>query len=287
MDSDSAGQKAVRRAGEILQQTGLEVRVVLLPDGKDPDEYIKKNGAARFKALLEGAVSEIEYKLLTAIDGIDVNTDDGKLQYLMRAAEIVAAANDVMTRDLYIGRLSDKYGVSRTALQDKVNQLRKRNYKMREKRELEEITKPKFDKNDVNPEKRYHVAAANAEEAVISVLMQHPDFFTTAQEQLPPEKMVTTINRRIYKHLCDCIACGRNPDLSYFGEILTGSEMGYLASLANSERGDKNAHAVLKDSIKVILDEGILKNTGDVKNMSADDWADSLQKIIDAKKKGN
>lgn len=287
MDSDAAGQKAVRRAGEILNNIGIDTRVVVLPDGKDPDEYIKKNGSARFKALLEGAVSEIEYKLLTAVDGIDVNTDDGKLQYLVRAAEIVAAANDVMTRDLYIGRLSDKYGVSRTALQDKVNQLRKRNYKQREKRELDAIIHPKFDKNDVNPEKRLHLAATNAEETVIAVLLQHPDFFDVASQMLQPENMVTSLNRRVYKHLSDCIQSGRNLDISYFGEAFSPAEMGYISSLANSEKGDKNPLAVLKDSIKVILDEGMLKNTGDIKNMSADDWAETIQKIIDAKKKGN
>ena len=90
IDADAAGQKAVRRAGEILKDTGLNVRVIVVPDGKDPDEYIKKNGPERFKALLEGAVSEIEYKLLTAVEDIDVNTDDGKVKFLSRAADIIA-----------------------------------------------------------------------------------------------------------------------------------------------------------------------------------------------------
>ncbi len=284
LDSDAAGQKAVKRAGEILQNTGLEVKVVTLPDGKDPDEYIKKHGAARFKAVLEGAVSEIEYKLLTAADGIDINNDNGKLQYLSKAAHIIAGSNDIVTRDLYIGRLSDKYGVSRTALKDKVNEIRKSNNRHREKREFEEIVHPKFSKTDVNPEKRYYPAAAAAEEAVIAILLQHPDFYETAVGMLSPEKMVTSLNRRIYTAVCDCISSGRNPDLSYFGEMFAPAEMGYLSSLVNSEKGDKNALIVLKDSIKVILDEDMRKKSGDVKNMSVDDWADSLKKIIESKK---
>lgn len=286
MDSDAAGQKAVRRAGEILQSTGLDVRVVVLPDGKDPDEYIKRHGAARFAALLEGAVSEIEYKLLTAVEGVDTNSDDGKLQYLARAAEIIAESGDVMTRDLYIGRLSDKYGVSRTALETKIADIRKKRIKQREKREFDEIARPKFDRTDVNPEKRYYPAAAAAEETVIAILLQHPDFCATATERLSPEDMLTSINRRIYKAICKCIQIGRNPDLSYFGEMLTPAEMGYLAALSNSEKGDKNALIVLKDSIKVILDEGVRKKTGDTKNMSVDDWAENLQKIIELKQKG-
>lgn len=286
MDSDAAGQKAARRAGEILQNTGLEIRVVVLPDGKDPDEYIKKQGAARFRALLDGAVSEIEYKLLTAVEGIDTSSSDGKLQYLSRAAVIIAESSDVMTRDLYIGKLSDKYGVSRTALESKINDIRKQKFKQREKREFDEILHPKFSKTDVNPEKRMYPAAVAAEETVIAILLQHPDFYETACERLKSHDMISVINRRIYKSLCECIAAGRHPDLSYFGEMLNQAEMGYLASLANSEKGDKNALIVLKDSIKVILDEGARIKSSDTKNMSVDDWANNLQKIIDAKKKG-
>ncbi len=286
MDSDAAGQKAVRRASEILQNTGLDIRVVVLPDGKDPDEYIKKHGAARFKALLEGAASEIEYKLLTAVEGIDITQDDGKLKYLARAAEIIANSNDVMTRDLYIGRLSDKYGVSRTALETKVNDIRKKKIKQHEKKVFDEITHPKIDKSEVNPEKRMYPAAVAAEETVLAVLLQHPDFYSTAAERLKPDDMISVINRRIYKTLCECIEAGRNLDLMYFGEMLNPSEMGYLSYLANSEKGDKNALLVLKDSIKVILDEGIKIKTKDTKNMSVDDWAENLQQIINAKKRG-
>ena len=287
LDADAAGQKAVKRAGEILKDTGLEVRVVVLPDGKDPDEYIKKHGSARFGALLEGAVSEIEYKLLRAVEGIDLNADDGKLQYLSKAAEIIAETGDVVARDLYIGRLSEKYGVSRTALQDKVDQIRRSNGRRRQKREFEEIIRPKYDKSEVNPQKRYYPAAAAAEETVIAVLMQHPDFINVACERLKPDDMLTDVNRRIYRLLCDCINSGRSVDLSYFGEMLTPSEMGYLASLANSEKGGKNALIVLKDSIKVILDEGIRKKSGDIKDMNVDDWALSLKKMIETKQKGN
>ena len=285
MDSDEAGQKAARRAGNILQSTGINIRVVVRPDGKDPDEFIKKNGANRFNALLEGAVSEIEYKLLAAVNGIDITGEDGKVKYLNKAAEIIAESNDIITRDIYVSKLSEKYGISRTAIKDKVEQIRKTNHRRREKREFEEMVHPRFEKTDVNPEKRMYPAAVAAEETIIAILMQHPDFYETAIERLSYDKMLTAVNRRIYKSICECIASGRNPDLSYFGETLSPAEMGYLASLANSEKGDKNALIVLKDSIKVILDEG-LRKTENPKNMSVDDWAQNLQQIIESKQKG-
>lgn len=287
LDADAAGQKAVRRASAILKDTGLDVRVVTIPDGKDPDDFIKKHGAARFSALLEGAVSEIEYKLLMAAEGIDTTADDGKLKYLSAAAEVIAESNDAMARDLYTSRLAQKYGVSKTALEDKVAQIRKSNYKRREKAEIKQIINPKIDRNDPNPQRREYPAAAAAEEAVIAVLMQHNDLFETAYEALKPEDMVTELNRRIYRRYCEVEQNGNAADISVFGEVLSSAEMGYLAALINSEKGGKNALIVLKDSIKVILDEKRRINSMDVKNMSVDDWAENLKKIIEDKQKGN
>lgn len=286
LDADAAGQKAARRASQLLENTGLSVRVVVIPDGKDPDEYIKKNGADRFKALLEGAVSDIEYKLLMAASGIDLNADDGRLQYLAKAAEIIAASNDVMTRDIYIGRLCDKYGVSRTALSTKVEELRRKNSRNRQKQEINDIIRPKFTKNDINPERRKSQKGTVAEENVIAVLLQHPDFCKGMRDKLPPEKMITSLNRRIYEILLDTFDSGRTVDISVFATKLIPAELGYLVSLQNSDKAGNNAKTVLKDCIEVILEEEMIINSSNFDNTSVEDWAANLRNMIDKKSKG-
>lgn len=286
LDADAAGQKAVRRASEILKDTGLNVRVAVVPDGKDPDEFIRKNGAARFGALIDSAVNIMDYKLLTAADGIDTDNDNGKIEYLNKAIAVIAESNDAVARDIYIGRLSDKYGISRTTVADRVDELRRAASKKREKKEIESIIRPRFDRNDINPERRAYPAGVAAEETVIAILMQHPDFCETAFSMLSPDNMLTSLNRRIYSGILDCINSGRDADISYFGEVLSPAEMGYLTMLANSEKGDKNALIVLKDSIKVILDESVRKKSSDTKDMSVNDWAENLKKIIETKQKG-
>lgn len=283
LDADAAGQKAAKRAGDILSETGLNVRVITLPDAKDPDEYIKKNGAARFSALLEGAVSDLEYRLASAVEGIDVTSDDGKLQYVKRAARILAATPDSLARDLYIGRLAEQYGFSKTIIEDTVNRIRKENYHRERKAEFNGIVNRSYTKGDVNPEKQEHPAAAAAEENVIAVLMQHPDLFERAYALLKPEDMLTSVNRRIYSLLCETAAAGGELELSVFGQKLSAQEMGYLVSLVNSEKGNKNAETVLNDSIKVIL-EGRMTPLKDIKEMPIDDWQKLLQIIIDKKK---
>ena len=286
LDADAAGQKAIRRASELLAGSGLKVRVVSIPDGKDPDEYIKKNGADRFAALLQGAVSDIEYRLLTAAGGIDTSSDDGRLKYISAAAEIVAQSDDMITRDIYIGRLSEKYGVSRTALTAKIDEIRKRNVRAKKKKEISDIIRPKISKYDINPERQKSVKATAAEETLIAVLLKNPDFYVTAKEQLPPEKMVTSLNRRIYETIISVLESGRNLDVSVFAQTLLPAELGYLVSLQNSEKADKNPEIVLKDCIRVILEEEMSASARKSAEADTGDWAANLQSLIDKKSKG-
>lgn len=286
LDADAAGQKAVRRASELLENTGLSVRVVVVPDGKDPDEYIKKNGKERFAALLEDAVSDMEYKLLTAAKDINLDNEDGRLKYLAAAAEIIAASDDIMTRDIYIGRLSEKYGVSRTALNARIEELRKRNRRQKQKKEISDIIRPKYTKDDINPERRKSVKGTAAEETLIAVLLKNPDFYKIAAEKLPPEKMLTSLNRRIYETILSVLERGGTLDISAFAEKLLPAEIGYLVSLQNSEKAGKNPEIVLKDCIGVILEEDMLLESSEKSENSVEEWAAGLQNLIDKKVRG-
>lgn len=287
MDADAAGQKAIKRATGILEKTGVKVKVVTIPDGKDPDEFIKKNGPDRFRALIDGAVSDIEYKLLMAAKEIDLLSDEGKIKYLSAAAEIIAQQNDIMTRDIYIGRMCDKYGVSRTALETKVSELRRGFVKAKEKKEISDIIHPKYTKDDVNPQRRLSVRGTNAEETLIAVLLQHPDFYKSAKEKLPTDKMITSLNRKIYEIIIDVLDRGGSLDISAFAERLLPAEIGLLVSLQNGDKAGQNAKQVLNDSIEVILEENLKLNMSSDSEASVEDWAQGLKNIIDKKQKGN
>ncbi len=287
LDADAAGQKAIARASQLLEKTGLNVRVVVIPDGKDPDEFIKKNGPDRFRALLTGAVSDIEYKLLMAADGLMLDTDDGRLRYLNIAAHILATSNDSMARDIYIGRLCEKYGVSRAALTEKVNEYRKKNATQAQRKEINDIIRPKYTKDDINPERRASPKGVAAEEMVLSVLLQHPDFMQMARQSLTVDKFITNLNGRIYKCLIEAYDNGSYADISVFGQSFSVGEVGYIVTLQNSDKAGNNAKTVLKDCIKVILEEKERLNSSENGDESVDDWAFKLQEIINNKQKGN
>ncbi len=287
LDSDAAGQKAIARATQLLEKSGLNIRVVVIPNGKDPDEFIKNNGPDRFRALLTGAVSDIEYKLLMAADGLLLDTDDGRLKYLNKAAQILSTASDSMTRDIYIGRLCEKYGVSRTALTEKVNEYRRQNKSKAEKKEINDIMRPKYTKDEINPERRLSVKGVAAEEMVLAVLLQHPDFIAKAKDALPIDNMITDLNRRAYKCLIESYENGKTVDISVFAQKFSVGEVGYLVTLQNSDKAGNNAKTVLNDCIKVILEEYKQLNSSKPKDQTVENWASQLQEIIKNKQKGN
>ncbi len=287
LDADAAGQKAISRASQLLEKSGLNVRVVVIPEGKDPDEFIKAHGPDRFRALLSGAVSDIEYKLLMAADGLLLDTDDGRLKYLSKAAQIISSSDDSMTRDIYIGRLCEKYRVSRTALTEKVNEFRKQSQTKAQKKEINDIIRPKYTKDNINPEKRLSLKGSAAEEMVLSVLLQHPDFIEYAKQGLPVDKMITDLNRRAYSALITAYNNGEPTDISFFAQSFSVGEVGYLVSLQNSDKAGNNAKSVLKDCIKVILEEKERLESSKGSDQSIEDWASKLQEIINKKQKGN
>ncbi|MBR2448301.1 MAG: hypothetical protein IKB29_04915, partial [Clostridia bacterium] len=249
--------------------------------------FIKNNGPDRFRALLSGAVSDIEYKLLMAANGLALDTDDGRLKYLQAAAQILATTDDIMARDIYIGRLCEKYGVSRTALTTKVEEFRQQSKRQKARKEISDVVHPRYTKDDINPERRKSLKGVAAEETLLAVLLQHPDFVEIAKAELPYEKMITDLNRRAYKILLQANEDGTPMDISVFAQSFKASEVGYLVSLQNSNKAGNNPKTVLKDCIKVILEENAVLNSASDNSENVEDWAKKLQEIINKKSKGN
>ncbi len=100
-DSDEAGQRATIRALPIVQPTGAEVFVIKVPDGKDPDEFIRKHGKAAFDNLIEHATTMIDYRMKYILDSADLSTIHGKVQALQDILPAVVTIKDTVTRNEY------------------------------------------------------------------------------------------------------------------------------------------------------------------------------------------
>lgn len=88
-DGDFAGQKASIRGLEILKDEGLNVKVVSLPDGMDPDDVVKKLGAEEYSKLLDSAMPLIDFKLQILKNTFDITKAEGKRKYITEAIKVV------------------------------------------------------------------------------------------------------------------------------------------------------------------------------------------------------
>ena len=213
---------------------------------------------------------------------LDVNSDEAKLKYLNSAAEILAATDDAITVDFYLSKLSKNYGVSKTALLSKVAEIRKKKTVKAKKREFSQIVSPTNYRNDVNPEKFGNERAAKAEERMLSVLFKHPDLASAVTDNLPIDKMITSLNKRILMAMLEQLSASHNFEISLLSSDFTDGEIGYITMLINSDFSSDNPKTVLNDCIKVILEENMLKKSDD----TVDDWVLKMKQIAD-NKKGN
>lgn len=114
-DADAAGQAAAVRGLEVLSKEDIKVKVLHVTDGKDPDEYIKKNGKEAFLRLVEGALPMIDYKLNAAKRELNLSTEDGKIDYIKKASEILRSLSPA-TADIYIKKLSNDLKIAEGAI---------------------------------------------------------------------------------------------------------------------------------------------------------------------------
>lgn len=120
-DGDSAGQNANMRGLEILKGEGLNVRVVPLPDGLDPDDVIKQMGAEGYQACLDKALPLIDFKLQTLLSRSDLAKADSKRKFVADALEIIRTAASAAEQEDLLKWLRDKAGISYESLKRDLN----------------------------------------------------------------------------------------------------------------------------------------------------------------------
>lgn len=273
-DADEAGQKATARALGIFGTTGMEIKVLHLEGGKDPDEIIKKYGAQRFQAIIDGAANDTEYRLLKARQGIDLATDDGKVKYLSAAAEILAEIGSPVEVDVYASRLAHELGVDKLAIQSQVKYKREGLKKRRAvKREQEQTRLLINGQNTKNPERAQHLRAAKAEETLIASLMRNPDFYNKLKDGLSADYFVTALNRRIFSVVLSRLEEGGNTEPYFLSSEFTPDEMDEVERIFRSAAQLSNTVDECVDCIKILKEEKNKPETVKASELSDEDFA--------------
>ena len=215
-DSDEAGIKATLRGIEILNNKKVDVRVINLGDIKDPDEFILKNGLTAFNMKVDEAEPAIMFKIDIIKKNIDINSPEGKLDFLRKLSKIISEIPNRLEQEVYVAEAARKYKISNEAILSEVNKFirKKRDEEEKYKRnknfrqnvfnnsmEKENIEKIKKDEN-INKNK-YLKINEKREELVIYILL----FYKSCLKRLKDENILQYIlneeNKKTIKYILD------------------------------------------------------------------------------------
>lgn len=288
-DADEAGQKATARAIDILRREGLNIRVLSIPEGKDPDEYMKlhkENGVIKFKQLLDGTGNDLEYRIAKLREQYNTHTPEGKIEFMNEAAKLFANIENEIERDVYSGRLCTELEVEKSAF---LNQIKKHLRKKEKKIKTAEFTKIQKElsgrSDRINSGKAANVRAARAEEAVIAYLMYNQDAAKWISQQLPPDKMVTEFNRKVYSALISRILSGSSAMLIDISAELTPEENSRVAAILAGYNVDAASADVCSQYIDIILEEGSKRSAEEIAAAPVEDIQAYFNKLKEKKKK--
>ena len=252
-DGDNAGQNATKRAIPILEKAGLQVKVLQMRDAKDPDEYLKKFGADKFKLLLEESSNRVEYQLNAIRRQYDLREDDQRVKFLQECADLISSLQSPVQRDVYGSRVAEEAKISTEAMHLEIEKAQKRRA-YREKKRQENI--------DLAPAKalqpksrtiRYdNMKSAMAEEGVLALILREPALLEQAKE-LRGENFSSELLGRVFEQLKNRYQNGWEVSIAVL-EDLSADEMSHVAGILQRQQGPVSEQA-FQDCVRTIRAE--------------------------------
>ena len=252
-DGDQAGQNATQRAIPMLEKAGLQVKVLKMRDAKDPDEYLKKFGADRFRLLLEESSNRVEYQLNAILKKYDLSLDEERVRFIAEASEFIAGLGNAVQREIYGTRAAEAASISYDAIKIEINKAYKR-LQAREKKKQEKI--------DLSPARnlqpkarsiRYdNMKSAMAEEEILAMILREPALLDGIAN-LREEMFSCPLLGRVFGQLKRRHAEGLEVALSVL-EDLTPEEMSHMAGILQRQQGPVSEQALM-DCVRTVQQE--------------------------------
>ena len=284
-DSDGPGQAATKRALNIFDEVGVKVTVLSMTGAKDPDEYIQKYGRERFAMLIDGSRNAIEFELSRLRNNHDVQTADGKVNFLKEACKLFAGIRNPVEREVYITQVANELEISPQAIKAQIQSLDKREQSRQRRQQKADtniyIGRMAAAKNDVS--RQVNLRYAMAEEGILYCLMKNPDFYQTVREKIAPEDFVTEVNRELYTAMVKRLESGQPIEMLDLSSELSPQAMGRVSAILATAPVQRCDLAELDDYIQRLSEHRNVKTEKEVAQMD-DDALGEYVKQLAAKK---
>lgn len=281
-DSDEAGQKAAMRAIKMLSEVGLDVSILKVNGAKDPDEYIKKYGADKFRQLLFESKSTFEYNLDNILSKYDITIPNDKIKALHECEKLISETYSSAERDIYIQTISKIFGVEAKSIKSDVDGMIAREVRAKRREQSTKVKQDAIGYSDkVNPDYIKAPAAAKNEETLLGLLLIYPEHRKRVFEDglVEEDDFITELNRRIFTYLKEAYLNGDDTHLD-MDAVFSPDERGRITRM-------KIARMELTENGEDVLLESIerLRRSVSKKQNEKNSSMDSLKDLIEQKKK--
>ena len=252
-DGDQAGQNATKRAIPILEKAGLQVKVLQIKDAKDPDEFLKKFGADKFKLLLQGSSNRVEYQLNAIAGKYDIRIDEQKVKYLQESADLIASLSSAVQREVYGARVAEHAKISADAMKLEIERaFKRRQYHDKKKQEKINLS-PAQNLQPKSRTIRYdNMKSAMAEESVLTMAFRDPSLLDCVGK-LKAEYFSSELLGRVYRQLMKRHAEALEISPAVL-EDLNAEEMSHIVGIMQRMDGPANEQACT-DCVRIICAE--------------------------------
>jgi DNA primase len=270
-DADEAGQNAASKAFRLLGEVGVDCKILKVKNAKDPDEYIRKYGAASFKKLLEGSRTEFEFRYDKILSenriGQPDETSEDKLKAVDQAVELISEDSSAARRDMHIFDVAQQFQITPDAIRrDVEKKIHKKTALEKKEKTVRMISQTAGYGDRVNLDAVKNPRASGAEEAILGIFLLHPEYITELKnkDKLPSvEDFFTAFGKKVYSLILEQWD-GEVFHESVLGESLSPDEMSRLVKMKLArQRLTRNTVEVLLECYHTLL-ESTSQNTLDI-----------------------
>ena len=245
-DSDEAGQTAKIRAIDVLQNMGLDLRVLQMEGAKDPDEYIIKYGNARFKNVVDRAISVLEFKIKILKNKLNLDNINDKIKFLNEIAKLLSNIDNTMEREIYIEKISDTYQISKEAIYAEVNKLsyaKNQNEKILDKKKTVVVHR----KQEVS---QVSQTLQKRENMILSILLTgNMDLYQVIKINVNCDEFKDELNKKIAKKLYEEFEKG-NSNINAILDKMNDEEQSHITEIMADDYGIDDMEKAIDDIIQ-------------------------------------
>ncbi len=238
-DSDAAGQNATLRALSIVRSSGAVVKVASFPDGKDPDEVVRKQGVEALKKRIAAAAGLLDFQMERVLNEEDYSDLAGKVSVVNRAVPYLAMSDSAVEVDAHIAGLAEKLGIDENSIRSELRRYRG------EKGNVRQVA--------VQMRRSADSKQVVAEEFVLRQALERQDSFTLISDNLTPEIFQNGPRRKLAEAVWRSYAEGRPPHAENLVQTLDDETVQLLSRLMLVGEQGPDVSQALDDCIRIVL----------------------------------